>query len=743
MQPTATKNSGVTPEGYADFGVLNQFRGDIRPPPTSMLYNAGLAVVAVAMVLLPLVYLFLIGLVGWGVYYHATHHFGSIMHLGLGRSGRGTILLFLVYGAPIVAGVILVFFMIKPLFAGRPPKAEPYALNKEAEPLLHAFIHRICALVGSPTPKRIDLDCQLNASASFRRGFGSMFSDDLVLTIGLPLVAGLNAQQLAGVLAHEFGHFSQGAGMRLTYLIRSINLWFARVVYERDAWDVYLVEVAENLDDWRISILMNLSRLGVWLSRQILWLLMLAGNLISSFMLRQMERDADAWEIRLVGSETFESTFIRLQHLGAALETSYKEMRVGWNLNRHLPDNLSHFLINKFQEMPVEVLQRTAHKMASHKTGLMDTHPSDAERIECARNAKEPGVFQCELPATSLFQNFEVPARFVTVLHYQDDLGLEITPAALMPTDLKQSPPSTHAPVQSATPKSIKSAKVQIDLDRYFYGLLPIMSPLTLSSGDLASPLKIKDPLHTIRTFDRRMEEVLPQVEAVVERFAHARKRRLEIRKALNLLDAGVALEPSLYGLTDSSIANARSAESSALEEENRMRQKLDGIIPEVKGRFAAALCLLQAPNLANWVPEAAQLKQEAELLIEFLNKAASWHGAGEELAMETACLKSMIEYQKSNAATVLLTTKIHQKAAAITQQLATLGNITMAVSYPLAHPDGAISVHDFVVERRVDNSVPSAVFDETRLRLERLTTLYVDVLKRLIEIGHSVESRF
>lgn len=53
-----------------------------------------------------------------------------------------------------------------------------------------------------------------------------------MLTIGLPLVAGLSLQQLAGVLAHEFGHFSQGAGMRLTYIVRSINAWFLRVVYE-------------------------------------------------------------------------------------------------------------------------------------------------------------------------------------------------------------------------------------------------------------------------------------------------------------------------------------------------------------------------------------------------------------------------------------------------------------------------------------------------------------------------------
>jgi hypothetical protein len=53
--------------------------------------------------------------------------------------------------------------------------------------------------------------------------------NDLVLTIGLPLVAGFNLREFAGVLAHEFGHFSQGVGMRISYVIRSISFWFTRV----------------------------------------------------------------------------------------------------------------------------------------------------------------------------------------------------------------------------------------------------------------------------------------------------------------------------------------------------------------------------------------------------------------------------------------------------------------------------------------------------------------------------------
>jgi len=132
-----------------------------------------------------------------------------------------------------------------------------------------------------------------------------MFGNDLTLTIGMPLVAGLPMQHFAGVLAHELGHFSQGGGMRLTYLVRSVNAWFARVVYERDAWDEKLVEWSET-GDIRTRIPFYLARLFVWLSRRILWGLMLVGQAVSCFMLRQMEFDADRYEARLAGSTAFE-----------------------------------------------------------------------------------------------------------------------------------------------------------------------------------------------------------------------------------------------------------------------------------------------------------------------------------------------------------------------------------------------------------------------------------------------------
>ena len=83
-----------------------------------------------------------------------------------------------------------------------------------------------------------------------------------MLTIGLPLVAAMDLKQLAGVLAHEFGHFAQGTALRLSYIVRSINAWFARLVYEHNEWDHWLA-AGGGANHWTIILVLWLARVCV------------------------------------------------------------------------------------------------------------------------------------------------------------------------------------------------------------------------------------------------------------------------------------------------------------------------------------------------------------------------------------------------------------------------------------------------------------------------------------------------
>lgn len=408
-------------EDLTDDQIKAAFTGKITPPPVGFFYKLGMIVVLVTMLIMPLVYFSLIGLAGWGVYLWATK--GLAVFSG-GGGGRIMLLKLVIYLTPLFSGSVVVLFMIKPLLARQANPPHPLILSQEAAPALYQLIERVCAVVGAPRPSQVAVDCQLNASASFRRGLRSFFGSDLVLTIGMPLVAGLSAKQLAGVLAHEFGHFTQGFGMRLTYIIRSINAWFARIAYERDAWDEMLEEWGQT-EDWRASIVINLARLAVWFSRLILKILLWIGHGIGCFMLRQMEYDADSYEIKMVGSETTESTFKRMHTLGASLNLAYKTMRVPWNNDRRLPDNFMRYFALMDAALPQSKRQEIEDRVGLGTSGFFDSHPADGDRIRKARLADDKGVLHIEGPASSLFTSYEGLCKQVTLLHYTEDMEID------------------------------------------------------------------------------------------------------------------------------------------------------------------------------------------------------------------------------------------------------------------------------------------------------------------------------
>ena len=94
---------------------IDAFTADISRTRLSPFYTMGLAVVAFAMVLLPAIYIALIALTGWGVLYHLAHNTWIL----IGESGQRGLWRLLMYLGPAVAGGILVFFMLKPIFADR------------------------------------------------------------------------------------------------------------------------------------------------------------------------------------------------------------------------------------------------------------------------------------------------------------------------------------------------------------------------------------------------------------------------------------------------------------------------------------------------------------------------------------------------------------------------------------------------------------------------------------------------
>jgi Zn-dependent protease with chaperone function len=419
---TKPSEHSVAPED-----LLAALAGRIEPVRKSPLYVMGLLLVALGMILLPLIYLALVAAAAYGVYYHATRNI-TLLH---GTAGMRTRML--AYGGPLVVGSVIVLFLIKPLFVRPPKRPAPYSLEPQEQPTLFAYVRRLSELVGAPVPRRIDVDCDANASASFRRGILSMAANDLVLSIGLPLVAGLDLRQLTGILAHELGHFAQGGGMRLAHVIRRVSYWFARVVHDRDAFDVWLGRTTEETGYWPVKIILLLATGCVWLSRRILWVLMMVGNALSCFLLRQMEFDADRYEARVAGSGAFEATARRLLTLGVATHSALRSLEQSWT-EQKLADDYPRLLLAHECRIPAAVREQIWSKVLERRTGWLDTHPAERDRIASARREDSPGLVQLETPAQALFDDFARLSRSVTAAHYAQLIGCEINGRALIAT---------------------------------------------------------------------------------------------------------------------------------------------------------------------------------------------------------------------------------------------------------------------------------------------------------------------
>jgi Zn-dependent protease with chaperone function len=691
-KPAVTTPLRALPDGFI---------GAFEPTTTSLGYRLGLVAVCLGMGLLLAAYLGIIVFAAYGVYYHLTAHSAMV-------SAGGNSTTVFVYLWPAAAGTVLVFFMVKPILAGRPEQPPKYSLTAESDPVLFAFIRRICDLVRAPLPTRVDVDCQINASASFRRGIWSMKGNDVVLTIGLPLVAGLSMQEFAGVLAHEFGHFAQGAGMRLTYLIRATSGWFARVVYERDEWDVRLVQLAHNLNI-RLAIFVHLIRFAIWLSRRVLWALMHLGHFLSCFMLRQMEYDADSYEAKLAGTEAFARTTAKLQRLNAAGHVAIQKVRESWN-GRRLPQNLPCFIHACTRNTPPELLQKVEE--AGRKTRFLDTHPCDDDRVKAAQALNQPGVFHSDRPASELFKDFDGLCNAASRFHYEHNLELHITDNNLVPHEIAERDSQSQADGEQA-------------LNDFFFGL-KLKYRLLLIPDHVQPELRAGNLVQTVKQARQVMEAARPAVQKALADYEQA---ELNYQRGLDALKQ-----------------TAQRATAKASEIQQSLVPVIEPFEQFARTRLAGALQLLKDPAIAAKLENAPALQAEAAQLLPVFACLGEAFVPLQELRRKfnafVAALNAASQEQRR-------TTRLDQAEARVNELSPELKDLVQQVRRPLV--DVPYPFHhareDLTLDEFAKNDIPAsqkiqALHNDCAIHLERLLPLYHRVLGRLAFIAITVERK-
>jgi len=698
--------------------ILKALGGKIPPVKTPFLYRLGLILVAFMMVLLPLIYVGIIFLSGYAVYYHAAENTEI-----LSRGGRGTLILYL---APIVVGIIVIIFMIKPLFARPAKSSKPLELERKEELLLFRFVHKICDAVGAARPRCIRVDCEVNASAGFRRGLRSFLGSDLVLTLGLPLVSGFNLRQLAGVIAHEFGHFSQGTGMRFSYIIRSINAWFARVVYERDEFDEGLIRLSKEWD-LRIGVILYLARFMIWLTRRILWVLMWCGHVISSFLLRQMEYDADRYSARLVGSKNYGANFRRLQLLAVSSQAAYDHLQRSWTEKR-LADDLPAFILHQLGEIPREIQKRIIQESLQRNTGIFDSHPADRDRIRRIEAEEAPGLFRLELPSTVLFNDYSGLSKEATYSHYRDLLGISVSRRNLVSTEnLIRS--------QAEVREAFRAYR------RYFQDCVVESAPI-VPGGTVPPREDISGLLNEIRALRKKLEAPFARARVVVNKLLEIEGRMDQLKVLRALKRAHLKFDPAQFELASDTNQTIVSALKKSEAEGTRLTEKLAPFTGLLKRRFDLALGALKSPGGASLLEKCNSSVEEVECLergLQILQREQETISALEMTCRINHILASNMDGSPEEDSPLVKTIKTG--IFKWQEQLSRLDAAFRSQSYPFEHARGKISLARYLVEKLPDPGSDRGIyFQLAPMALERVQEFSMRARGRLAYLAERVE---
>jgi len=699
--------------------ILGAFKGEIQPVRVSIVYRFGLFLVALVMVLLPLIYVGMIALAGYGIHYHATVN-KTIL------KGDGGLVSMFMYFAPLIAGAILIVFMIKPLFARSADRTAGCAVHRNREPLLWNFVEKICAVVGAPVPTRIHVDCDVNASASFRRGALSLLGNDLVLTIGLPLVAGLNMRQLAGVLAHEFGHFSQGTGMRVTYVVRSINAWFARVVYQRDILDVKLERWSRKLD-LRLAVVLLTARLFVWITRRVLWCLMMLGHTISCFMLRQMEYDADRYEARVAGSDSFSATARRLIELGAATEDAFASLDTAWRDGR-LVDDLPRLIHSRVGRTTKDQRAAIEQHVRDTRTGWLDTHPADRDRIASINKEAAAGIFDVDSSATALFANFEDLSKAVTRSYYRQMLG-----------------PGTELP-KLAPVAAVEEGQARIEagskaIDRFFRGVLIENRALHLTTEAAKLARNPNDTLAQLKQAHKQMDEGQRDARRTLRQRHQMAEQAVLAEQAAILLDAGLSVSASHFDLPAADLAAAQRAAGEKRSERYSLESDLEPYFTAAEERMHAALSLLPHPKLAKRIKDHAKAVEETPRLVAALFGLAPALEDSADLRRDLTALATLLSNFEGNEDNAEFMQSLQRASEQATGRLGKLAAALEPEPYPFHNEGGQRTVGEYVLGGDVvDENDVGQVYNAIGEAIERLDALYLRVLGRLVHTVRRVE---
>lgn len=287
----------------------------------------------------------------------------------------------LVWGLIIItaAGYCLVV-VLKPVFRiFKRPKEKGVEITREDHPELFALIDDVVKEVDCLQPKHVRVSNECNAYVYYPSLLGYLRTGRQNLTIGLPLIYGLNKTELKAILAHEFGHFTQKSVStnRTANLSEFICASIARSIDEASQSENSYAKIAEGFVRFAGKVMTKqYHRVAPY----------------NGILSRAQEFDADHYSQMVAGTDAAVSSQCKLDYISERwngfLHMLYSFQRDQKRSPENILDAYGSFFKGKDAQSGV-VITSGLHMTEPKKTvesrigsaDKEDTHPSTEERV--------------------------------------------------------------------------------------------------------------------------------------------------------------------------------------------------------------------------------------------------------------------------------------------------------------------------------------------------------------------------
>lgn len=275
-------------------------------------------------------------------------------------------------------------------------------VTEKSQPRLWAEVRALAESVGTRPPDEIHLVPEVNASVSEDASWLGLKAGNRRMMIGIPLLIGLDTDQMRAVLAHELGHYS-GSHTRLGPVIYRGRVQIGRTI--------------AGLDNHPITR---------WMFKGYAWLFLVVSQKVS----RQQEFEADAAAARIASPSALVSALRELEVLDAVWNF-YLNGYVGWAVNGNVRPSqlvLGYASVLTDPERAHELAEARATDR-EHTPSRYDSHPTFAQRAAALAAFPEPAETRDKRPASSLLDDAdEVMERASSVFLSEHMLELRAVP---------------------------------------------------------------------------------------------------------------------------------------------------------------------------------------------------------------------------------------------------------------------------------------------------------------------------